>query len=197
MKGVDFIRIFKEKITQDSDIKKYYNPGKDSDKKLADYTKAMGRLIKSTLHEVNDADFDYSKKPSKDSYYTYNPEYFKIDYTSWNNTKIESYSDTGIKLYSWNFDFAIEHENDSKDWTYEVLKLSFIRADVRIVIGYVDKNNRDKELDIIQSQVNQFKYPVNNDEEYYVILMNTKLSAGAEPFEMKVYKIIDKKVEEA
>ena len=45
------------------------------------------------------------------------------------------------KKYCWDLKVAIEHENDSRLWVDEVVKLAHIACPLRVVIGYLPKNN--------------------------------------------------------
>ena len=114
-------------------------------------------------------------------------EYFRIDVTGWKSEKIESCH--SVNIYGWDFDYAIEYENNSATWTSELLKLSFIRADVRLVIGYRDNNLREDEIIIINEQLQRFKYPVTSDEGFYVIMMNMVPTEDEDPFGIRVYSI--------
>ena len=69
---------------------------------------------------------------------------------------------------------AIEHENDWKDWTYEVAKLDFINCPLRVVIGYMDNSKREKEFDIIEKQRMNLKN-LGNNGEFGIIMMNRDL----------------------
>lgn len=121
-------------------------------------------------------------------------EYYRIDVTGWHSEEKSSYR--SVKIYDWFFDYAIEYENNPNTWTYELLKLSFIRADVRLVVGYRDKDDRDNEVDIINEQLKWFKYPITCDEEFFVILMNMTPGDDVDPFNMRVYSIQDKNATE-
>lgn len=68
------------------------------------------------------------------------PEYYRIDYTYWDRLETEGQCDQ-----TWNLRALIEHENNNKDWDYEVKKLAPFRCPLRVVIGYRDKQQSDEE----------------------------------------------------
>ena len=81
-------------------------------------------------------------------------EYYRIDLIGWlqkNTEKKERYAiEDGIAGYhlnkhAWDFDIAVEHENDPSDWSDEVVKLAYICCDLRVVIGYFPYVKQGKE----------------------------------------------------
>lgn len=77
------------------------------------------------------------------------PEYFKIDYTVWDNYRL---SENKIKFDEFNLNrhcsrmiLAMEHENSAKDWTDEFAKLFSVHCDLRVVVGYYDYSKLDRE----------------------------------------------------
>lgn len=172
-KGIKLIRSFREELlgSQKEEFLNKYNGN------LKEYTKLFNKFISNLVEEHNSQAYN---------------EYYRIDVTGWKVNEKGFYD--SVKIYDWDFDYAIEYENDQHDWTYELLKLSFIRADVRIVVGYRDKNKykRDDEIKIINKQLKHFKHPVAADEEFYVILMNMNPDDNVDPFDMKVYSIKEK-----
>lgn len=184
--GENFLYNFKDRL--DKDYKSRTESFKACYSDRTNYTKYISTVIKDItegLAKSNDSDCneDYIEKNKLYS------EYYRIDYTVWSIK--EKTAKNGKHIYHWNFDIAIEHENDHKDWTYELLKLSFIRADARIVIGYTDSGARNEEEYVIKEQVEEFKYDdadCKKDLEFYVVLMNRVLSDD-NPFDMRIYKI--------
>jgi len=66
-------------------------------------------------------------------------EYFRIDIISYAQRKNEadSYAYKGnLTPYLWDLKVAFEHENNSKEWLDEVIKLSHINCPLRVVVGY-------------------------------------------------------------
>ena len=111
------------------------------------------------------------KRYGKKGEMKYYPEYYTIDHTFWTVSK-DNYE--SVNLYKWNMVAAIEHENDWKDWTYEVAKLDFINCPLRVVIGYMDNSKREKEFDIIEKQRMNLKN-LGNNGEFGIIMMNRDL----------------------
>lgn len=82
-------------------------------------------------------------------------EYLRVDVTAW-KSMFDEYHDPnekdllkkkfkvcGMTPHLWNLYFAVEHENDPKDWMDEVLKLAHLRCPLKVVIGYVPWNKRN------------------------------------------------------
>ena len=130
--------------------------------------------------------------------YGYYPEYFDIDHTWWESKKDKR--DQTIKkvwLREWEFKIAIEHENDLRDWTYEVEKLDSIICPLRIVIGYMPKGEREKEKAIVEEQRKKMKNLGTVSGEFGVILLNNSLKEDKEdPFNMKCYLLTEQGTKE-
>lgn len=126
----------------------------------------------------------------------YHTEYFRIDHSWWTNEHPESINH--IKLFDWNLIIAIEHENEPRDWTNEVAKLDFIKAPLRIVIGYAKNKHRDLDIDKL---VEQWKLLKNKDSiekegEFGVILLNEIMEDNnKDPLDIRCYKLTKKGVE--
>ena len=94
----------------------------------------------------------------------------------------------GLNAHLWNLGIAVEHENNSKDWLDEVIKLLHVRAPLKVVIGYNNQEQRFKRNE--QSDVNKLSFAAkvmkdaceamqydisNSKEEFLVIIGNSKL----------------------
>lgn len=156
----------------------YHNNPKDFREKFSwnkNWTKYIQRTLKGILGG------------NKKEYY---PEYFDIDHTWWESNE-ESFQK--VKIREWIFKVAIEHENDSRDWTYEVEKLDSIICPLRIVIGYMPNNEREEEKAIVKKQIEKMKNLEMVSGEFGVILLNKTLENGKEdPLNMKCYRITKK-----
>lgn len=79
-------------------------------------------------------------------------EYYRIDLIGWEQKKdtghyeIDNALGYQLNKHAWNFDIAVEHENDERDWSDEVVKLAYIFCELRVVIGYFPymKNENEK-----------------------------------------------------
>lgn len=117
----------------------------------------------------------------------YFPEFFKIDHTWWEKNEIKK-TNKPVNLYDWKQVMVVEHENKVRDWTYEVEKLDSIKANLKIVIGYLPNNKREKEEDIIVEQCQYLKRANGIGENFALILMNQNLEEdAADPFGMNCY----------
>ena len=74
-------------------------------------------------------------------------EYYRIDslkyqytdfYQSYNekNHREYFYDKYYLSTYNWKNIYAIEYENDSRNWTDELVKLAHIRSDLKVIIAY-------------------------------------------------------------
>ena len=122
------------------------------------------------------------------SKFAYN-EFYKIDVTGWtyldqNDTDKElslSFNSSGMNWHCWALEAAIEHENDPKDFFYEIIKVLYIDCPLRVVIGYNNISKRDdpctgdlKKLRIIREQIKQLrKLDCLNRGEFLIIIGNS------------------------
>ncbi len=94
-------------------------------------------------------------------------EYFKIDGSIWGvsekeNERVEKLiRELGINRkhqFVWDFIAAIEHENDHKDWLYEMKQLLQFKAPYKILIGYSNKafENQDSFRDSLEEILSIF-----------------------------------------
>ena len=100
----------------------------------ASFTEKITALISRVIKDA---------KPSNK--FIVQPEYYNIDLTEWEQKKLKTkeklFVENGLKgyrfeKYAWNFDIAVEHENDKNLWMDEVIKLAYVFCDLRVVIGY-------------------------------------------------------------
>lgn len=75
------------------------------------------------------------------------PEYYTVDHTEFLYDEGEEIDakdiNVGFNPHKWALIALIEHENNDKDWNYEVYKLAPFHCPLRVVIGYVDIDMRD------------------------------------------------------
>ncbi|MFR7591451.1 MAG: hypothetical protein ACLUVC_08415 [Longibaculum sp.] len=80
-------------------------------------------------------------------------EYYRIDLIGWTQRKDElvrtgKYKQAkNFNSHMWDLNIAIEHENSSKDWLDEVVKLLYINCPRRLVIGYVNYNKKTRDIE--------------------------------------------------
>ena len=73
-------------------------------------------------------------------------EYFRIDITGWEsrwNVIKEEAHKVGLNPHLWDLRIAVEHENNSSDWSDELVKLAHIRCPLKVIIGYTPCDLRD------------------------------------------------------
>ncbi len=76
-------------------------------------------------------------------------EYFRIDSMGYKSRWRELDEKKGFNPHLWDLEIAVEHENDSKDWLDEVIKLAHICCPLRVVIGYVSCKKREKDMELL------------------------------------------------
>lgn len=75
------------------------------------------------------------------------PEYYTVDHTEflYDEREEEDAKDinVGFNPHKWALTTLVEHENDDKDWNYEVYKLAPFHCPLRVIIGYIDEKLRN------------------------------------------------------
>lgn len=129
--------------------------------------------------------------------YTQN-ELYRIDSIGWSDVDLPIDCDKKIprfKEHLWNLDVAVEHENDSKDWMYEVVKLVHVYCPLRVVISYLplkslmNVNKGDMaHLDYIVEKLKNLKsYDNMKQGEFLVIIGNSNVEKIEDFFNYKGY----------
>ena len=77
-------------------------------------------------------------------------EYYRVDLISYSLNEDHKSKYKGIELYSWNLEVAVEHENKPGDWMDEVVKLAHISCDLRVVIGYLPKKQKNNHVEYLE-----------------------------------------------
>lgn len=91
-------------------------------------------------------------------------EYYRIDSLKYQYTDFyQSYDKDNhrkyfgkhyLSTYNWKNIYAIEYENDSRNWTDELVKLSHIRSDLKVIIAYSEWNgSRENYLSLIDKKM--------------------------------------------
>lgn len=115
-------------------------------------------------------------------------EYYRIDAIQWTPKAdlIDKHEDIDLKDHLWDLEIAVEHENNSKDWMDEVVKLAHIVCPLRVVIGYMPWNKRDEDqkyLDHVSKWLKALKCKDNMQRgEFLIILGNCNTSGRKERY---------------
>lgn len=122
---------------------------------------------------------------SKD--YAAQNEYYRIDAMGYSNHWQTLPKSKLLHPHLWDLEIAVEHENDSKDWLDEVIKLAHICCPLRVVIGYVPMSKRvcgDRErLEYATAALKQLKCRENlKNGEFMVVLGNCNTEGKPEHF---------------
>jgi hypothetical protein len=161
--------------------------------KVADFTPEVTKEINAIINEMG---------------YRSQNEYFRIDATGWQGKyeMVEKLAEAvKMNAHLWDLKIAVEHENNPKDWTDELVKLVHIRCPLKVVIGYNYSDKRDedeKKLDYASICMNMTSaFDNNGKEEYLVILGNChpkEKGKSYEEFDYRgyLYSYADKKFAE-
>jgi hypothetical protein len=121
-------------------------------------------------------------------------EYYNVDVYGYIDRKSEitaSASTLNINPHLWDLKVVVEHENNDKDWTDELVKLVFLNCDLKVLIGYNYSDRR--ECDSIENyecglikyaekcllETNRFFVKDSNRiQEYLIIFGNRKPHRG-------------------
>lgn len=109
-------------------------------------------------------------------------EYFRIDITAYKSLSMTNEADNSIGMYPylWDMMIAVEHENNEKDWSYEISKLTHVRCPLKVVIAYNHYDEREtdmQKLDFaakILQKSSTYKSMENDGEEWLVIIGNCR-----------------------
>lgn len=153
--GEDFFNNLKYQIEE---FEKKYNGDNEAITRIYfDSSKWTIRITKGTKCRSKEYDKNLNrfKKFKHDSFidkalmktfssheYRFANEYYHIDNLIYENVN-GGYEPADKNMYKinkhrWRLLAAVEHENDKKDWTDELVKLMYINCDFRCVIGYGD-----------------------------------------------------------
>ena len=156
MTAEEFFHKFKAQIPSDYKVEDYYNSKQ--------FTKDIIDIINGII---------------KGEKYKSNKEYYRIDCIGWSETKAKLLNNNpkNFKLYSWNLDIAVEHENNSNEWMDEVVKLSYIYCPLRIIIGYVPygESQKDRLNCVAKSLKKMNSYDNMKTGEFLIILGNSSI----------------------
>lgn len=152
-----FFELFKSRITKD----KFWDLYRNNSEFTAEVTKEINAVIEEMGCQSQN-------------------EYFRIDATGWQGRykEIEGEAkEIGMRAHLWDLIIAVEHENNPKDWTDELIKLVHIRCPLKVIIGYNYYDQRDsreiKKLEYAAKWINKTKaFNSNGKEEYLIILGN-------------------------
>ena len=114
-------------------------------------------------------------------------EYYRIDAMGYCNHWRELSKNNLLSPHLWDLEIAVEHENSSKDWLDEVIKLAHICCPLRVVIGYVPLEQRTcgdaERLAYVSSALKLLKCRENlKNGEFMVILGNSNTKNQEEHF---------------
>jgi len=104
-------------------------------------------------------------------------EYYRVDHTDFSVEEDEESRRVGLYPNKWILKALVEHENKTNDWNYEVYKLAPFKCPLRVVIGYVEKDQREKDLEKLSVVAENLHFMEDNDcfcpdGEFLIILGN-------------------------
>ena len=120
MEAREFWESFKRLVEENSaKLEDVWSERSESGKGENPFTKEIKQVITQAINQAKGV-------VGVNTYYT-QKEYYRIDLIGWEQKKDNNYyeinNDLGYQLnkHAWNFDIAVEHENDEKDWSDEVI----------------------------------------------------------------------------
>ena len=95
-------------------------------------------------------------------------EYYNIDVIGWSDhtselNEIKKPEGIALRTHFWHLDVAVEHENDQRDWTDELVKLLYINCPLRVVIGYYPEAFSGDELEATVAYASRIVSLANKD----------------------------------
>ena len=111
-------------------------------------------------------------------------EYFRVDLISYRENNENEFLLNKLYNYTWNLEAAVEHENNSKTWMDEVIKLAHLSCDLRVVIGYLplsEKKNQKEYLnkiaDILNNKISAWKQ-TKTSGDFLIILGDSSFGSS-------------------
>lgn len=108
-------------------------------------------------------------------------EYFRIDAVGWTShyqdmQKEAEAAGIDLKPHLWDLKIAVEHENDKRDWSDEVMKLIHVKCPLKVVIAYNYSDERgekeQKKLDFLAAQMKKIEaFSIGEQKEQYLIIL--------------------------
>ncbi len=116
----------------------------------------------------------------------YNCEYYRIDIYGWNpvlKTEVpvlnELTKNQNLGFHCWKPVIAIEHENNWAEWTDELVKLTYVRCPLKVIIAYnhntdltTHKRDDSKLLEVATKTLQHSAY-YGEDKDDYLLIFGT------------------------
>lgn len=157
----NFYNVFTKRINANELMEERLKMYKENEPEWTIYiTKLLSKIV------TEDFGLEVQQEKFRVDVIGYKPRYLEI--------KDES-SKYSLKPHLWELKMAIEHENNKKDWTDEVIKLAQLRSDLKVVIGYNNYNLRDedeKNLNFVADCLNKLQCFRESRDEFLIILGN-------------------------
>lgn len=151
MNAETFYMSFLEMLKEENEraINEYYKKNEKGNSGETPWTFFVNKHIFQTIIERELKKYKNQTKVDKQVFF----EFFKIDVSGWTylmpdmiekeSSLPSRFKGCGLNWHCWRMEVAVEHENDSTDWNYEVMKLLSIDCPLRVVIGYNNIKKRD------------------------------------------------------
>lgn len=132
---------------------------------------------KSAIEKVLISTYKSIFQESNHTYYgpRLDREYYRIDNILSITNAVKKDEETDINIHNWKLLAAVEHENDYKDWTDELVKLLFVNAPLRVVIGYAEYDESiyySKAIHVANkiAEMQNFRTHLDAEDEYILIM---------------------------
>lgn len=121
-----------------------------------------------------------------------NFEYYRVDIFAWEKVENKNTSKPSKKFKEqfWKPVAAVEHENDYNSWMDEVVKLSYLKVPLKVVICYLPAKERSLDyeyLDYVSDVLSSLGYEQSKEEEFLLIIGNALAKKPLEHFGYKPY----------
>lgn len=109
-----------------------------------------------------------------------NCEYYRVDFFAWekmDDNVLSRQPPKSFKKQFWKPVAAVEHENDCDSWMDEVIKLSYLKVPLKVVICYVPAAQRPSDheyLDYVSEVLSALGYEQVEDEEFLLIIGSSR-----------------------
>jgi hypothetical protein len=129
------------------------------------------------LYKFSDEKYNYSTRGECST------EYLRVDMGCFDKSNVIDTNNKKYNGYEWDFDIAIEHENDETRWFEEFVKLIHVNCGLKVLIAY-HSYDRDlsERIEALESIFNNRKYKNLNDQWLIILGPTLKDKANRKDF---------------
>lgn len=190
IKGKDFVNTFNNSIVEYINNSSFdYFKLEEYYKNSTNWTNEMNYIMR-VIHKNL-----LTRKELENNHVVMYKEYFKIDYSIWREKPVDQEFENYIGCIkgksksssekTWKILAAIEHENDKKDWLYEMKQLLCFNTSLKVLISYEESRSITSRPDKLEKVLNMYAKTSRLDvgDEFIFIFGNTYVEAVSEGIE--------------